>query len=436
MLSFSEFFKHHNKPSLLHEDDDLLLEGGVAGHMSHLYDNWNLTFGKIKEIIYAAGQGELQGTEKTDGQNLFISYSVKDGVARSARNKGNIKTGGMSVEQLKQKFSGRGPLEDTFTDALRIFEKAVRSLSPTQQIKIFGEDTNVWYNAEIMDPRTANVINYDKKSLVIHRVGHAWFDKETGEPTDIDVSANAIELSNALETMQEAIQDEDYAIIQNAIRRLERLSNDKPIYNAIESIDALMARNNLSDENTIQEYIENKFMEHLSSVLSPEILEQVDINALIKRLMGEKGYNIVQIIKPLELKDKTKIKEIIKQAPSLLKSFVFPIENIIHDFAVEVLKGVQSAYIINNEKEVRRLRKEVESAIRAIENSNNEVAHSVLKDQLKKLRSVDKINSAIEGFVFDYDGQTYKLVSSFAPVNQLLGLFKYGRAGVKPEEFQ
>ena len=47
--------------------------GGAAGHMSHLYDNPRLTFSKVKEILRAASQGNLVGTEKTDGQNLFLS---------------------------------------------------------------------------------------------------------------------------------------------------------------------------------------------------------------------------------------------------------------------------------------------------------------------------------------------------------------------------
>ena len=51
--------------------------GGLAGHMSHLYGNPNLTFSQIKDVLQKASEGELQGTEKTDGQNLYISYSVK-----------------------------------------------------------------------------------------------------------------------------------------------------------------------------------------------------------------------------------------------------------------------------------------------------------------------------------------------------------------------
>ena len=44
--------------------------GGLAGHMSHLYDNRDLTFNKLLKVLYKASSGELEGTEKTDGYNV------------------------------------------------------------------------------------------------------------------------------------------------------------------------------------------------------------------------------------------------------------------------------------------------------------------------------------------------------------------------------
>ena len=38
--------------------------GGVAGSMSHLYDNPSLTFAKMKEIMTAASNAELDVEEK------------------------------------------------------------------------------------------------------------------------------------------------------------------------------------------------------------------------------------------------------------------------------------------------------------------------------------------------------------------------------------
>ena len=102
----------------------LIAEGGVAGHLAHLYDNRSLTFGKLSEILTAASRGKLVGTEKTDGQNLFLSYSVAEGRAKAARNKGNIKQGGMDAQALASKFADRGALEKAFNDAFAAFEEA------------------------------------------------------------------------------------------------------------------------------------------------------------------------------------------------------------------------------------------------------------------------------------------------------------------------
>ena len=183
--------------------------GGLAGHMSHLYDNPELTFKEISDIFKEASAGSLIGTEKTDGQNIFLSYSVKDGKAKAARNLGNIKSGGMSAAELAQKFAGRGNLEKSFNDSFAAFEKAVRLFDYEKQIDIFGPDANVWYNAEVQDPRTSNVINYDAKALTIHRVGHKEFDKQSGRPLDKDVSANAEELEKALDKIKNSI-DQQY----------------------------------------------------------------------------------------------------------------------------------------------------------------------------------------------------------------------------------
>ena len=88
--------------------------GGVAGHMNHLYDNPNLTFSKMKEVIIAASEGKLEGTEKTDGQNLFITYDIESQSARAARNKGNLRSGGLDATGLAAKFAGRGSVEAAF----------------------------------------------------------------------------------------------------------------------------------------------------------------------------------------------------------------------------------------------------------------------------------------------------------------------------------
>ena len=105
----------------------------------------------------------------------------------------------------------------------------------------------------------------------------------------------------------------------------------------------------------------------------------------------------------------------------------------IHDFAVELLRGLKSAYILDNEAEVERLKNETEAAIRAIqdyEGPEQEAAQDILVRQLTKLKHHDNIDTVVEGFVFQHDGQMYKFTGNFASMNQLLGLFRYGRGKI------
>ena len=61
--------------------------GGLGGHVDHLYDNPDLSFTDMIKIMQAASNGEITGGEKLDGQNLFVSYSVRDGKAKAAPNR-------------------------------------------------------------------------------------------------------------------------------------------------------------------------------------------------------------------------------------------------------------------------------------------------------------------------------------------------------------
>ena len=106
---------------------------------------------------------------------------------------------------------------------------------------------------------------------------------------------------------------------------------------------------------------------------------------------------------------------------------IAPIESVVHDFSVEMLRGLQSAYILDNEKEVKRLASEVQTAIDAINGSGRDDVMNVMAKHLNKIKSSENISTAAEGFVFDWDGVTYKFTGNFAPANQILGMFKYGR---------
>tara|TARA_Y100001938_G_scaffold72662_1_gene100814 strand:- start:3599 stop:6580 length:2982 start_codon:yes stop_codon:yes gene_type:complete len=407
--------------------------GGLAGHMSHLYDNPELSFEEIEDIFTKASSGSLIGTEKTDGQNIFLSYSVKDGEARAARNIGNIKTGGMSAAELAKKFAGRGNLTKSFTDAFAAFEKAVELFDLENQIDIFGPDANIWYNAEVQDPRTSNVINYDAKALTIHRVGHKEFDKQSGRPVDKDVSANAKKLEKSLDSIKNLIDNEEYRVQMNAFRNLTAISDDEILNIALSRLYDLMKSNGMEKDNTVGDFVAKRVKAALDSLV-PNASEEAR-QELLRRVLKEKGASLNRVLKLIpkeEEKLRDKIRGIVKRDKKIAGAAIHPLEDIVHDFSVEALRGLESAFVLDNETEVQRLKKEVSRAIAAIEKSDSEEAMSILSRQMKKLKDVENVSTAAEGFVFDYDGNSYKFTGNFAPVNQLLGLFRYGRGNVPP----
>ena len=405
--------------------------GGLAGHMSHLYDNPDLTLGEIEDIFIRASSGRLVGTEKTDGQNIFLSYSVKRGRPVAARNLGNIKTGGMSAKDLAAKFGGRGELEKSFNDSFRVFADAVRNFSMEEQMDIFGPDANIWYNAEVQDPRTSNVINYDAKTLTIHRAGHKEFDKESGKPIDKDVSANAEALEAALEKVKDRNRG-DYRIQMNAFRNLDAIGDDEELNVALSKLFNLMRANGLNKDSTVLDFLIVRLKEVVDYAV-PNISDESK-NLLLKRILKVDGVNMRDVLKTVSGEDKQKVRDLIKNDKKVLTAAIFPLEDIVHDFSVEMLRGLESAFVLDNEAEVERLRKEVSKAISAIQSSGNEKALEILNKQMKKLKDIENVSTAAEGFVFDYDGVTYKFTGNFAPINQLLGLFRYGRGDVPAME--
>ena len=428
--------------------------GGVAGHMDHLYENPDLTFGKMKEILRAASNAELETEEKVDGQNLFLSYSVKDdetiyspekqinsqikssskGRARGARNKGNLKAGGLDAVGLAQKFAGRGGLEKAFTGGFDAFEKAVEALSDKEKVKIFGPDANIWYNAEIMDPGTegdpndpgsVNIIKYDNKILKIHNVGHFIWDSE--ENVKRPIPDGALEtLDNALERMQSQLSKSNnkFKLARQAVIQLQSLEDQRALSEAIARIDKQMSEHSLSDKSTMEDYVYSRLKNGMDTDLDESLRDEI-VKYLMK-LPGNLGLR--QIKKGLSPEDLQDLNAIVNAKSTLLQQATEPLELAIHDFAVELLMGLQSVFIADTNKEVSRLKKALAEAVEELKQRGAEdpAAIEIMQRHLNKIKDFSQITTPVEAVVFDYDGHTYKFSGNFAPLNQILGMFKYG----------
>ena len=408
----------------------LIAEGGVAGHLAHLYDNRGLTFEKLAEVLTAASRGELVGTEKTDGFNIYLGF--KNGEAKAARNKGDMQKGGMNaVDLAMRQFQGGDDIKKVYVDSFNAFEAAVASLSDEEKINIFGPEGEIFYNSEIMGPGASNVVNYDADIITIHGAGHKRYDKETDKVVVADTGEASKALDRVVDRFEQATQGKNFDVQRTALVSLQKLDGDHDLKITLERIK----KAGFDGDMTIQEFLNEKLLEDVKEKF-PSVNEDL-IQKIVDRILKIEGApTLTQIYRGLGGDDKAKeqVRNYVKTGNKTISRIIWPIEDAVHDFAVAMLEGMESAYVLDNVKELGRLKKEVETAIKSIQayqGPGQEMAHEILAKQLRKIKHLDNITSVAEGFVFEYDGQLYKFTGNFAPINQILGLFRFGRGGVK-----
>jgi hypothetical protein len=405
---------------------------GKTGHMSHLYDNPDLTFQEMKEILDAAANAELDVEEKLDGQNLYLSYSVEEGKAKAARNKTHLREKGVDAQGLANKFAGRGSVYEAFTKSFDAFERAVETMSPEARSRVFGPDTNFWYNTEIMDPDNPNVINYDSKTLKIHDKGHYEFNREAkggkGEKIFRDFSEELNILDSYLDHIQSTLSKHEFAFIRDATIQLKQMADEAPLRTAIMKINSIIGREGLNDNDDVGDYLFKRVYDGLDTDLNN--LKKDEITKYLLKLSGNVGLRAIK--KGLSPEDLHDLNAIIGSKDSILQQAIRPLEMVVHDFTVELLKGIESRFIVDNKEETRNLQQKLADAVKAISErgADDPAAMEIMQRQLNKIKDFVNISTPIEGLVFDYNGYTYKFTGNFAPLNQILGMVnpsKYGR---------
>ena len=430
--------------------------GATAGHMLHPYENLELSFDEMKGIFDVASKGfpKLKVTEKTDGQNIAIGYDPKSREALAIRNKSHAMAGGLDKEKLKRYFTtdrieaGKNPtplnVVDSFYDAMQNFEKIARSLPP--EFFVTPEGERIFYNAEVMDPRSANVVDYDTQVLLIHRVGHKKLS-----PTGLasfeasDAERRSIELENRLQELQ-AASPEISTVKVNAIVDftdfIERKEAHRDAINQLRTIQG--------PAKTVGEYLRNEIRKQLTAAIGreygPETHERM-IDALMffaEYKMPRKTKEIAAVLATVPDESKHDfIKEFLTTRGTMkpvVDRAMRPLVMVVHRFATKILEGFISGYTLQSDVSLEKLRKKVGAKARELSDPGD---LKILKTSLAKIHggedvgdvlddsalesALEKITTSVEGLVFDYNGKTYKFTGQFAPINQMLGLGKYDR---------
>ena len=422
--SYKEFLLERYTNSF---NEELIVEGGAAGHMSHPFDERDLTFGDFKKIIEAGLKGELnfeeETTEKTDGQNVFAT--VQDGEVKFARNKTELKNP-MSLDAFKQKFQGHPSkmVEETFQFAAEDLANALTKL-PAKDLEVFDNGKN-FMNMELIYSKNPNVIYYDRDVIQFHGI------KKTDGDGNIIGSDNksARSIAKALEKVNANIGKVFTVIPPQIIKLGKDLDFEKNKSKFIKIVNKLRDRYNLTDADEVSRYHEMWWREQIETNF-PDLTQDQKEGLLLRWAYGDKKTLNLRVLDKELGKDKAAVikkfdKEDVKKK---YKENIRPFEDLFLELGSVILKNASNFVAANPDKEMQRLHNQIRTEADNIKISGGVDQIAKVEAELERLNRIGGIESIIptEGLVFVYKGKVMKLTGTFAAINQLMGIIKYGR---------
>jgi len=399
----------------------LLSEGGAAGHMNHPFDDRDITFGDMKQMIRLSLEGKLNlesgVQEKTDGQNLLVTY--KDGKVGAARNKTTIKNP-MDIDAVRTKFAGRGEIEKAFTFAMEDLERALASISPNKRNEIFLNGRR-FLNMEIIYPGTQNVIMYGPKAYIqFHGVDE--YDLELAVKTD-SYPEYAPLLQKMIADVNANIQKQ-FEIIPPKILTTKQLPDfeEKEQY-FIDKVNLLQKQFQLKDSDELVMWHEMWWKGKIDQAI-PYATDDIKLGMLKRWAYFDKSFrmNSKTIPDPEIL---TMVKEFDKQDfAKQNKQNVYNFEKIFLELGVEILHNISDYLSVVPTDATKDMKRRIAAKIKVIKKSKDLASLDKLKFELKRIEDLGGFEKLVptEGIVFVYKGKTYKLTGLFAPINQLLGI--------------
>lgn len=405
-------------------ESNLILEGGAAGHMSHPFDNRSLTFGDFKKLIESGLSGELNfeedPTEKTDGQNLFAT--VKDGQAMFARNKGQMKNP-LDLPGIIKMFTGHASklVEETYIFAANDLADALPRLKDQS---MFANGLN-FVNMELIYSKNPNVIYYDRDVIQFHNIVET-----DGEGNQTGTQNLATELVGALKELKKDVQDTFTIIPPQVLKIAKDINFEANKVKFIKQVEALKNRYNLTDADEVSRYHEMWWRETIDTNF-PDLEQNHKEGLLLRWAYGDKKTLNLRSLDKAIGKDKAALvkkfdKEDVKKK---YKENIRPFEDLFLELGSVILKNASNFVAASPDKEMQRLHNQIRTEADKIKKTGGVDQIKKVEAELARLERIGGIESIIptEGLVFKYKGHTYKLTGTFAAINQLMGIIKYGR---------
>lgn len=389
----------------------------LGGHINHIYEDFDLRFRDLKTIIKGLGFCDFDVYEKIDGQNLFIAWDFDNDKLKVARNKQNIKDGGLDRYGLSLKFGDRPKIESLFIGAYDVLSKVISRLEHNVKTQIFGSMGTIWFPIEIINPELPNTINYDEKSIVFHEYYPVLFGFD-GEPITRALPRNIEMLKQAVPIMNDGLFDWEI----REPRCFQSMPADQSIVDrACQTLDDYRRRSGVQEATTIRNFLAERLKEDMQRFpLVPESIRSGLSRSLVK-ITGATPTSV--LLATLDTQTRKHTQDMLKEEKSIiLPKLLKPIENIVHQFSSALLSHMSSEYIEDHMAEAHRIRKEYDRCCEIIRNGKNPKHQNLLAKMHPKIGAG---LVTMEGLVFEYADKLFKITGAFAPMNRVIATVKY-----------
>ena len=402
--------------------------GGLGGHMAHLSEDLDLTFNEIIDVLGKVARAEVENvTEKVDGQNLFLSVDSM-GLIRTARNSSDIKRGGMTPEEYIEKWRGH-PAESAFTNGFRALTIALKRLDPQTLQNLFSGGER-YINMEIMYPENPNIIHYAAPQVVLHGLKYVGSKEDKEEQKRLEDLADEAfdELVSLVDAAEAEVGEELWTINGPKIVELRRLADGTALAEVEEQIREFARP--LGVDATLKDLVKLYLRQFAREEgLPDDITDSMMMLLFDPEKAAKKGIKASSLKKGLSPDLKAVVSKLGTKTNSkkVIASILQPLEVAISDFAIEVLRGLQSFFVSEHDKEILRMQQELQQSIehlQALSDQGDVKMGELIDKQLAKLKKVENVASTLEGVVFEYppgSGKVYKLTGAFAMANQVIG---------------
>jgi len=406
----------------------LLTEGGFAGHMWKIFEDLDLKFSDIEDMISAVLSGEINReeiSEKVDGQNLFAS--IKNGRIVLARNKTQIKNQGaksLNADGISELFKDKPSVKKAFLSAIEGLESSLLQMSKDDILDLFDEGRN-WMNIEIITPKNKNVFLYDSSDMIVLHNLNIVNDDGVNVGGD---SAKQKKLFSIVKNLKPGTMTVKTPIMMS-VKPHEDFSKMKSHF--IGQLTKYRSSQKVGKSATLGSWMEKYFSKKIATIES-KYNHKIE-SKLRKKIVHRFGWDD-KSLKMTTIRKEIGFLPVYNELAKLNKNVVneykiarAPLEKLIMELGVEVLSNLETYLSANPSDTVATLRRDIDAKISQLKKSNNPEDLKKMRDSLKKIAASGGLDKLVptEGIVFTWNGKTYKMTGQFSPIGGLLGLGRF-----------